>query len=62
MGAMKAIAASQLARGGQPDQARVSLDDVIETMWATAQDMNAKYKETGEGGLATRIPVSVVEC
>lgn len=62
MGAMKAIAASQLARGGQPEQARVSLDDVIETMWATAQDMNSKYKETAEGGLATRIPVSVVEC
>ncbi|MFK8026051.1 MAG: L-serine ammonia-lyase [Ilumatobacter sp.] len=62
MGAMKAIAASQLARAGQPERARVSLDDVIETMWATAQDMNHKYKETAEGGLAVRIPVSVVEC
>ena len=62
MGAMKAIAASQLARGGEPTQARVSLDDVIETMWATAQDMNVKYKETADGGLAIRIPVSVVEC
>lgn len=62
MGAMKAISASHLARASDPTLARVSLDDVIDTMWSTAQDMNAKYKETAEGGLATRIPVSVVEC
>jgi L-serine dehydratase len=62
MGAMKAISAAHLAMASEPELARVSLDDVIETMWATAQDMNAKYKETAEGGLATRIPVSVVEC
>ncbi len=62
MGAMKAISASHLARASDPALARVSLDEVIETMWATAQDMHADYKETAEGGLATRIPVSVVEC
>lgn len=62
MGAMKAISAAHLAMASEPELARVSLDDVIETMWETAQDMNAKYKETAEGGLATRIPVSVVEC
>ncbi|MFK7920224.1 MAG: L-serine ammonia-lyase [Ilumatobacter sp.] len=62
MGAMKAISASHLARASDPALARVSLDDVIDTMWSTAQDMNVKYKETAEGGLATRIPVSVVEC
>lgn len=62
MGAMKAISASHLARASDPSLARVSLDDVIETMWATAQDMHADYKETAEGGLATRIPVNVVEC
>jgi L-serine dehydratase len=62
MGAMKAIAAAHLALASSPELARVSLDDVIDTMWSTAQDMNAKYKETAEGGLATRIPVSVVEC
>ena len=62
MGAMKAISASHLARASDPALARVSLDDVIETMWATAKDMHANYKETAEGGLATRIPVSVVEC
>lgn len=62
MGAMKAISASRLARSSSPELARVSLDDVIDTMWQTAQDMHANYKETAEGGLATRIPVSVVEC
>ena len=62
MGAMKAISASHLALASSPELARVSLDDVIDTMWSTAQDMNVKYKETAEGGLATRIPVSVVEC
>lgn len=62
MGAMKAISASRLARSSSPDLARVSLDDVIDTMWQTALDMHTNYKETAEGGLATRIPVSVVEC
>jgi L-serine dehydratase len=32
-------------------------------MWRTAQDMNVKYKETSEGGLATlQVPVNVSEC
>lgn len=62
MGAIKAISASHLARASDPALARVSLDDVVETMWATAQDMHENYKETAEGGLAIRIPVSVVEC
>ena len=62
MGAMKAITAAHLALSSVPERARVSLDDVIETMWATAQDMSVKYKETAEGGLAVRIPVSVIEC
>ncbi len=62
MGAMKAISASRLARSSAPELARVSLDDVIDTMWQTALDMHANYKETAEGGLAMRIPVSVVEC
>ncbi len=62
MGAIKAIAAAQLALRSNPGEARVSLDDVIHTMWTTAQDMDAKYKETAEGGLAVRIPVNLVEC
>jgi L-serine dehydratase len=62
MGAIKAITASHLALSGNPDKARVSLDAVIRTMWETAQDMNHKYKETADGGLARVIPISLSEC
>jgi len=62
MGAIKAITACNIALAGDPGDARVSLDAVIRSMWATAQDMNTKYKETSEGGLAVQIPVSVSEC
>ena len=62
MGAIKAITASQLALQSTPDFAKVSLDAVVETMWETAQDMNSKYKETAEGGLAINIPLSLSEC
>lgn len=62
MGAIKAITASQLALQSAPDYAKVSLDAVVETMWETALDMNSKYKETAEGGLAVNIPLSLSEC
>ncbi|AMV40798.1 L-serine ammonia-lyase [Planctomyces sp. SH-PL62] len=62
MGAIKAITAAQLALEGDPARAKVSLDAVIRTMWQTALDMNSKYKETSEGGLAVQIPVNVIEC
>ena len=62
MGSIKAITASQLALQSNPDHARVSLDAVVNTMWETALDMNHKYKETAEGGLATNIPLSLSEC
>ncbi len=62
MGAMKAITASQIALASDPQFAKVSLDDVIKTMWQTAGDMNSKYKETAEGGLAVQIPVSMADC
>ncbi len=62
MGAMKAITASQIAMASDPQMAKVSLDDVIKTMWHTAEDMNSKYKETAEGGLAINIPVSIPDC
>lgn len=62
MGAIKAITASQLALQSTPDFARVSLDEVIKTMWETAQDMNNKYKETADGGLAINVPLSLPEC
>jgi L-serine dehydratase len=45
-----------------PENAKVSLDNVIRTMWQTALDMNAKYKETSDGGLAVNVPISLSEC
>lgn len=62
MGAIKAITASQLALQSSPDYAKVSLDKVIATMWNTALDMNSKYKETADGGLAIQLPISLSEC
>jgi L-serine dehydratase len=62
MGAIKAITASQLALQSTPDFAKVSLDAVIQTMWDTALDMNHKYKETADGGLAVHVPLSLPEC
>ena len=62
MGAIKAITASQLALQTNPDNAKVSLDAVVKTMWQTALDMNSKYKETADGGLAIHIPLSLPEC
>jgi L-serine dehydratase len=57
----KAINAARMALRGDGTH-RVSLDQVIETMRATGADMSSKYKETSTGGLATNVPVSVVEC
>ena len=57
IGAVKAVNAARLALHA-PDQMRVSLDQVIETMRQTGLDMSSKYKETSQGGLA----VNVVEC
>lgn len=62
MGAIKAITAAQLALQSNPDKAKVSLDAVVSTMWDTAQDMNVKYKETADGGLAIKVPLSLPEC
>lgn len=62
MGAIKAITASQLALQSGPDYAKVSLDKVVRTMWDTALDMNSKYKETSDGGLAVHIPLGLSEC
>jgi L-serine dehydratase len=57
MGAVKAINASRLALRGDGKHV-VSLDKVMKTMLETGADMQTKYKETSEGGLA----VNVVEC
>jgi L-serine dehydratase len=60
MGAIKAITAANIAIESDPSKARVSLDEVIQSMWETAQSMNDRFKETSEGGLA--IAVNVAEC
>ncbi len=60
MGAIKAITAANIAIDGDPSKARVSLDQVIQSMWETALSMNERFKETSEGGLA--IAVNVPEC
>jgi L-serine dehydratase len=62
MGAIKAITASNIALESDPLAARVSLDAVIKSMWDTALDMNSKYKETSEGGLAVNISVGLAAC
>ena len=55
--AVKAINASRMAlrRTSSP---RVSLDKVIETMYETGKDMNTKYRETSQGGLAIKVTCS----
>lgn len=58
MGAIKAINAARLAVLYGDGKHRVSLDRVIETMRQTGVDMQSKYKETSQGGLA----VNVINC
>jgi len=58
MGAIKAIHAAELALESDAINAKVPLDKVIATMWETAKDMNSKYKETSEGGLAVSVNIS----
>ncbi|TPV32378.1 L-serine ammonia-lyase [Paucihalobacter ruber] len=60
MGAIKAINAAELALNTDPKNVKVPLDSVVNTMWETAKDMNTKYKETSEGGLAVR--VNLTDC
>ena len=58
MGAIKAINAAELALETDPESTKVPLDKVVNTMWETAKDMNSKYKETSEGGLAVGVFLS----
>ncbi len=58
MGAVKAVNAAYLAMNSD-GQHMVSLDAVIETMRRTGRDMNPRYKETSQGGLAETMAVSV---
>lgn len=58
MGAIKAINAAELALESDVKNAKVPFDNVIATMWKTSLDMNTKYKETSEGGLAVSVNIS----
>ncbi|MDM9631905.1 L-serine ammonia-lyase [Robiginitalea aurantiaca] len=58
MGAIKAINAAELALESDPAMAKVPFDKVVQTMWETARDMNSKYKETSQGGLAVGVNLS----
>jgi L-serine dehydratase len=57
VGSVKAVNAARLSLHSDTPS-KVSLDQVIETMRQTGEDMSSKYKETSQGGLA----VNVVEC
>lgn len=54
---VKAINATRMALR-RTTVAKVSLDKVIETMYETGKDMNAKYRETSRGGLAITVHCS----
>ena len=57
MGAAKAVQASRLALNEQESH-KVSLDQVIRTMYLTGLDMQSRYKETSLAGLA----LNIIEC
>ena len=62
VGAEKAIKLAYLALMEDGKNKKVSLDKVIETMFATGRDMMVMYKETSLGGLAKSLAVNVTEC
>jgi len=57
-GAVKAWTGYLIAKNEIPVNRRVDLDSTVDAMALTAKEMNGKYKETSEGGLA----VSVTLC
>jgi L-serine dehydratase len=57
MGSVKAINASRIAMQ-ESGEHKVSLDQVIATMYQTGLDMQSRYKETSLAGLA----LNVIEC
>ena len=57
MGSVKAVNASRIAMR-ETDEHKVSLDQVIATMYQTGLDMQSRYKETSLAGLA----LNVIEC
>ncbi|HEY5330372.1 MAG TPA: L-serine ammonia-lyase [Acidobacteriaceae bacterium] len=57
MGAVKAVNACRLAMN-DPGTHKISLDQIIETMYRTGMDMQSRYKETSLAGLA----LNIIEC
>jgi L-serine dehydratase len=57
-GAVKSWTGYLIARNEIPANKRVDFDSTVDAMALTAREMNSKYKETSEGGLA----VSVTLC
>jgi L-serine dehydratase len=57
MGAVKAINAARMAMH-ETEGHKLSLDQVIETMYQTGMDMQSRYKETSLAGLA----LNIIEC
>jgi L-serine dehydratase len=57
-GAVKAWTGFMIASNEIPENRRVDFDSTVSAMALTAKEMNSKYKETSEGGLA----VSVTLC
>jgi L-serine dehydratase len=57
-GAVKSWTGYLIAKNEIPANRRVDLDSTVDAMALTAKEMNSKYKETSEGGLA----VSLVLC
>jgi L-serine dehydratase len=59
-GAVKAWTAYAIASNEIANRHRVGLDETVQALAETARDMNSKYKETSEAGLARS--VALVEC
>jgi L-serine dehydratase len=57
MGAMKAVQACRMAMN-ETEGHKISLDQVIRTMYLTGLDMQSRYKETSLAGLA----LNIIEC
>jgi L-serine dehydratase len=57
MGSVKAVQASRIAMN-ETEAHKVSLDQVIRTMYLTGMDMQSRYKETSLAGLA----LNIIEC
>ncbi len=57
MGAVKAVNACRISMNEMGTH-KISLDQVIETMYRTGLDMQSRYKETSQAGLA----LNIIEC